>query len=139
MSCFVWLRRVGTDVRTELRITCVNIVITTSMAHEIKIRIHCKRIFLFQFCLIMHARRYIKLENSIEILSTLRNLIIMFFSQNYWFEFKWKSMRKSSSPVILVTLVLIHSANPKSRPIVIIVFAHVVRPSVRTSVPTFQI
>ena len=37
---------------------------------------------------------------------------------------------------------LIHSANPQSRPVVITVFAYVVRPFVRTSVrpyvPTFQ-
>ena len=35
-------------------------------------------------------------------------------------------------------LFLILSANPQSRPVVIIVFARVVRPSVRMSVPTFQ-
>ena len=35
-------------------------------------------------------------------------------------------------------MLLIHSANPQSRPIGIIVFAHVVRLSVRPSVPTFQ-
>ena len=34
---------------------------------------------------------------------------------------------------------LIHLADPQSRPVVIIIFAHVVRPFVRPSVPTFQI
>ena len=33
--------------------------------------------------------------------------------------------------------ILIHSADPQKRPVVIIVFAHVVRPSVRPSIPSF--
>ena len=33
---------------------------------------------------------------------------------------------------------LIHSADPQSEPVVIIVFAHVVRPSVLISVPNFR-
>ena len=34
--------------------------------------------------------------------------------------------------------ILIHSANPQSRPVVIIVFTHIFRSSVRPYVPTFQ-
>ena len=37
-----------------------------------------------------------------------------------------------------IMLILIHEADPQSRPVVIIVFAHVVLSSVRPSVPTFQ-
>ena len=42
-----------------------------------------------------------------------------------------RTLASCSSQVFTTLKILIHSANPKSRPVGIIVFAHVVRPSVR--------
>ena len=47
-------------------------------------------------------------------------------------------MKISDIKMLYYYLRLIHSANPQSRPVVISVFTHVIRPSVSTSVPTFK-
>ena len=65
--------------------------------------------------------------------------VFLFFNFGQHFHFHWNKKEeqphRSTKRTQVLVVLLIHSANPQSRPVRIIVFAHVVR----ASVPTFQI